>query len=281
MKHSIAKIALAPPPKAPFSVPSHWKNGCIFSYTEDYVSDNYKTKEGSQCGQDIVVEILCPSHSNRLFLDIGANDGVNGSSTYQLEINGWRGLLVEPNINLIPSILSYRKNSDLIACAIGKDKGILNLHTSDVCHTLGTLIDDSTSFQVKKLLADSGGSKNTKKLKVPVMPISDLISSFTDTYNSNPDFLKIDVEGLEAIILDELFKTPCRPPIIETENFLRDETSAEILLKQGYTLQIVMDTFVEIWTSPLILNQGKLPEILVTKLNKKHLISYKRQVADR
>ena len=69
--------------------------------------------------------------------------------------------------------------------------------------------------------------------------------------------------------------------IIETENFLRDETSAEILLKQGYTLQIVMDTFVEIWTSPLILNQGKLPGILVTKLNKKHLISYKRQVADR
>ena len=34
---------------------------------------------------------------NGFFFEAGANDGVEESNTYFLELNGWQGILVEPN----------------------------------------------------------------------------------------------------------------------------------------------------------------------------------------
>jgi FkbM family methyltransferase len=235
-------VSFVPPQYWGDSIPLHWREGCLFAWQYDG-----KFAIDSQCGQDIVVELLCKSDSNRLYLDLGANDGVNASSTYRLEKNGWRGMLVEPNINLIPSLLSHRANSTILACAVGAERGTLTLQTSDI-HTLGTLVDDSNSYQIKRLQAESGGNEKIKKLPVPVMTTADVINSFYTTYHSNPDFLKIDVEGFESQVIEDLFRNSCRPPIIEIENNLRESNVAKMLLKQGYSLQVVMDSFVEIWS---------------------------------
>jgi len=208
---------------------------------------NGKNPTDSQCGQDIVVEFLLPVDSNRLYLDLGANDGVNGSSTFLLEKRGWRGMLVEPNVNLFPSLVSNRTNSYLLACAVGNKQEIMTLQTSD-CHTLGSLITDKSSYQYKRLSAESGGDDKIRKLPVPVLTMEDILSSFYDIFNSSPDFLKIDVEGFEMQVVESLFKTNHRPLVIEVENNERKGDIADSLLSEGYSLQIVMDSFVEIWS---------------------------------
>lgn len=54
---------------------------------------------------------------NRLFVDVGANDGITGSMTYNLEQNGWSGILIEPNPILIEE-LKNKRTSIIINCVI-------------------------------------------------------------------------------------------------------------------------------------------------------------------
>ena len=95
-------------------IPDYWLRGCLFAW-----ECSSKISTDSQLGQDFVVEYLVNASANRLFLDLGANDGVSGSSTYRLEKNGWRGMLVEPNVKLFPSLLENREKSVLMSCAVG------------------------------------------------------------------------------------------------------------------------------------------------------------------
>ena len=97
----------------------------------------------SQAGQDLVILALSPLTENPLFLDVGANDGITGNSSLLLEQKGWKGLLVEPNISLLSSLLEFRTSSVLVG-AVASENGILNLATSNI-HTLGTcLVDDNS-----------------------------------------------------------------------------------------------------------------------------------------
>lgn len=235
--------SLNPPQYWGNQIPSHWKSGCLFTW-------QYKGKHPSrsQCGQEIIVELMTDISANRLFLDLGANDGINGSSTYLLEKNRWKGMVVEPNATLIPSLLSHRPNSLILACAVGDKRGIMTLQTSDV-HMLGSLIDDESSYQLQRLASESGGYSKIKRLPVAVLTVQDVLSAFYNAYSAYPDFLKIDIEGFENIAIRNLFETKCRPSVIEIENNERQSEAAELLLSEGYSLEVVMDSFVEIWTT--------------------------------
>ena len=233
--------SLTPPQYWGNVIPSHWRDGCLFVWQHQG-----KRTTHSQCGQEIVVELMTDISSNRLFLDLGANDGVNGSSTFLLEKNGWRGMAVEPNASLISSLIRNRPNSLILACAVGDKRGVMTLQTSEV-HTLGSLISDESSYQLRRLASESGGYYKIKKLPVAVITIQDIIQSFHNAYSSFPDFVKIDIEGFEEIAIKDLFKTACRPPVIEIENNERQTDTAEILQGAGYSLAVVMDSFVEIW----------------------------------
>ena len=223
-------------------IPPHWREGCIFSWS---CGDNISTD--SQCGQDLVVEYLTDISANRLFLDLGANDGVTGSSTYRLEKNGWRGMLVEPNVKLFPSLVANRKKSILFSCAVGNVMGVMTLQTSNV-HTLGTLVNDRESYQFQRLSRESGGIQEIQMLPVPVMPLEDILNTYSENFDAYPDFLKIDVEGFEIQTVESLVNTSCNPSIIEIENNERGSDVANMLRQSGYSLQIVMDSFVEIWS---------------------------------
>ena len=247
--------SLTPPQYWGNAIPPHWRKGCLFVWQH-----KGKRITHSQCGQDIVVELMTDISSNRLFLDLGANDGVNGSSTYLLEKNGWRGMTVEPNTNLIPSLISNRPNSLILACAVGEERGIMTLQTSEV-HTLGSLISDESSYQLRRLASESGGYCKIKRLPVAVITIKDIIQSFHNMYFSFPDFVKIDIEGFEDIAIKDLFETACRPAVIEIENNERQTDTAEILQGAGYSLAVVMDSFVEIWGNQ-VFDRCKLSRML-------------------
>lgn len=224
-------------------VPPHWSDGCIFSWN---CADHIATD--SQCGQDLVVEYLIDATANRLFLDLGANDGVTASSTYRLEKNGWKGMLVEPNVNLFPSLVANRTNSTLMSCAVGNVMGVMTLQTSRAHSTLGTLVNDRESYQFQRLSLESGGIQQIQMLPVPVIPLSDILKIYREVFDSSPDFLKVDVEGFETQVIKSLISTFSMPSVVEVENNERGSDVANMLLQRGYSLEVVMDSFVEIWS---------------------------------
>lgn len=231
-------------------IPEHWSEKSLYTWM---LSDNeLKTITSSQCGQDVLVDALARMISNEntfYYLDIGANDGFEGSSTILLERNGWKGLLVEPNPILFSSIRSNRKDP-IIPVAVASKTSISTLYTSGNSHKLGTLELSSSGYQRRRLQLNIEADINDKEVRMPVptLPLIHILDYFYTIYKFQPHFLKVDAEGAEMDIVKMLVNSGIRPLILEIENNSREEIIGRILRDYGYQCTVIMDSFVEIWS---------------------------------
>lgn len=137
----------------------------------------------SQCGQDVFAYyFLFQQKRDGVFLDIGANDPVNGSNSYLLEQHGWTGLAFEPIKHIADSWKGVR-STECINIALGAQEREV---------TLVELEADKHSF----IGADSSDGKNT--VKVQQRTLADVLK---EREISNVDFVSIDVEGYEMNVL--------------------------------------------------------------------------------
>jgi len=51
-------------------------------------------------------------YPNGFFIEAGANDGIAQSYTYELEKNGWRGILIEPSSEAFENCMLNRSNEN-------------------------------------------------------------------------------------------------------------------------------------------------------------------------
>lgn len=229
--------------------PAHWNAGALFTWMLSNAELRGKTL--AQCGQDIFVQKICATllqEKKPLYLDIGANEGSNGSSTQFLEMAGWTGLMVEPNPYLFRKISSSRKDPILCA-AVSDTPGVDVLVTGRRSHKLGTLMSHFIGYQKNRLEEEVNitTSDTIVSLVVPSVTLISLLKFFESYFGALPDFLKVDAEGCETEIVTALASTESRPLLIEVENNQRQEHAALILSSMGYRCIIVMDSFVEIW----------------------------------
>ena len=71
-----------------------------------------KIRYYSQKKQDILFSLLFPG-MNRVFVDVGARDGIYISNTYLLEKNhGWNGVCIEPH----PVLFKMLKKNRMVSC---------------------------------------------------------------------------------------------------------------------------------------------------------------------
>jgi len=229
--------------------PQHWA-GSFPEYTRSMIKtwgigDNINIT--SQCGQAeliyLVVKLLGISKGTT-YLDIGANDGVTGSSTFLLDQAGWLGLCVEPQCTMSALIQSRSVRTKVLTCAISKSNGIFNLLTSKDVTTLATL-ETTEEIYRQRLVRETD-----VVVSIPVVGIESamLYKYFIREYQSLT-FLKVDCEGSEKEAIEGLQSIPkgSRPIFIEYENNYRSETCAYILKLLGYEPLLLMDSFCEIW----------------------------------
>lgn len=105
----------------------------------------------SQISQDIFVFNIFNKKQTGSFLDLGCGDGVSqpcGNNTYLLELNGWKGLSIDIDSNLIEQFNNKRK-SKAIVCDLTKFQlsDVLNENNSpELIDYLSFDIDDATEF---------------------------------------------------------------------------------------------------------------------------------------
>ena len=134
---------------------------------------------------------------NGVFLEAGAYDGRSDSITYSYQKQlDWRGILVEPNKNLINQIKSNRSNQDLILNA-----GIGQKNETMQFEILPSRLDSSSfvlNEQKKQKLKHIGFNGQSYKEIVQVLTYDSIvkISNFNKI-----DIAVIDVEGLENVVL--------------------------------------------------------------------------------
>ena len=180
-----------------------------------------------------------------VFVDVGANDGIKGSMTYDLEQKGWKGILVEPNPILVENLKKVR-TSPVFACAISSSEGDMPFYIVEGPDNLHGLSRFDYSKDFDEHIKKCGGT--IEKKIVHVRKISNVIKEAATLFKI--DFLKIDVEGHELEVLKSFDFETYHPQLIVTEDNFKDEDKSvrNFLASKGYA--VIARDRINYWFAP-------------------------------
>ena len=198
----------------------------------------------SATGEDIIVNHLFRSvGKNKIqYMDIGTSSPIFGSNTYLFYRKGGRGVCVEANPKSYTYIKRVRTLDKCINAALNVgDKDEVDFFIfSDA--GISTIVEQEADFR------ESFGSFHVvEKIIIPTVEINSLIQ---ESFNLYPDFISIDIEGMDLEVLKNLdyarFPIPviCVETVGYAENYKRVKQYEiiDFMISKGYFLYA--DTFV-------------------------------------
>lgn len=165
----------------------------------------------SQAGEDAIAHYFFTTQGIQkpTYLDIGTNKPIYGNNTFLFYKRGSRGVCIEADPSLMPDIIKHRKG--------------------DVCLNAGVTFDDrkNADFYVFDEPAHNTLSKEeaeyrnsvsqfkiNKVINIPLININELIK---EQFDKAPNFMSLDVEGVDFEILKSLDFNRHRPDLICVE----------------------------------------------------------------
>ncbi len=137
------------------------------------------------------------------FVEAGGHDGYTQSNTYYLErFRGWRGMLVEPMVEMAAEARRNRPNSTVFQCALvplNHGDGPVEMEFGDLFSTVRAGRGENASSWVHNGLVL--GWRDHRSERVPARALSDLLDELGV---SEVDLLSLDVEGYEPQALKGL-----------------------------------------------------------------------------
>jgi FkbM family methyltransferase len=168
----------------------------------------------SQCGEDVIVRYLFRLRGidKPSYLDLGAHAPFYLSNTALFYLNGSRGVNIEPNPDLIASFTRERPLDINLNIGISSKEGCADFFCMEDS-TLSTF----SKHERDRLVAFGHSSKST--LLIKTLPIDKIVDRYCG--GVFPDFLSIDVEGLELEIMESVKSMTSHPKVIcvETANY--------------------------------------------------------------
>ncbi len=171
----------------------------------------------SQCGEDLItrfvfdaLRIPVPS-----YLDIGAHDAHYLNNTYIYYAAGGRGVNVEPDPDLAAKIQAARPRDANLNIGIGEKEGLLEFFVMTT-KTLNTF-DAAEAHAIEKM----GKVGIERVLELPVRPVNAVLAEHFAA--AAPDFVSLDVEGLDLAILRSFDFSRWRPKVFCVETITYSE----------------------------------------------------------
>ena len=197
----------------------------------------------SQAGEDMVVDFLLQGVGIQpLYLELGTNHPKAGNNTYKFYRRGCRGLLVEADPSLIQAIKKARRRDTVLNVGVGVDDSSSKRFYIFDCSGINT-------FDEKEAMdRDQCSSTKIKAvIDIPMMSVNKIISKYL---SRTPDFLSIDIEGLDLAVLKtldfELYPIPviCAETCLYSETHIKGKDSEieRFLTTKGYF--VYADTYV-------------------------------------
>lgn len=190
----------------------------------------------AQCGEDLIVahifDVLCIGKPT--YLDIGAHHATFLSNTYLLYKNGCKGVCIEPDPTLCAHFKAERKRDICLNVGIG-----VGIEKDAPFYFMSATALNTFSKKEAESIARLGKHKIEKVLSLPLISINEVIE---ENFNACPNFVSLDVEGLDVEILKSLDFEKHRPQVfcVETLTFADDrsgekiEEIGEFMLSKGY-----------------------------------------------
>jgi len=198
----------------------------------------------SQSGEDMVIRYVFNilGIKNPTYLDIGANHPYKLNNTMKFYLEGAKGINVEPNIALYNELLRARPRDLNLNVGISDTDGVAEFFVMDDPN-LSTF-----SKSEAEMLEENNYSRIAQRISVETISIVSLLKKYANS--TFPDFLNLDTEGYDEIILKSIQFDTGFPKVIcvETISYSQKGTGVkrdsifELLKDKGYF--VYADTYI-------------------------------------
>jgi FkbM family methyltransferase len=202
------------------------------------VDDKYIKISFSQCGEDLIVKFIFDylGINHPTYIDIGAHHPYYISNTALFYKNGCRGFNIEPDPTLFKEFLKYRKEDTNLNIGISDTNCELDFYIIST-PTLNTFSKEEANKYTQE-----GNYKIKRVENIKVKTLKNVI----DEYSKGvfPQYLSIDAEGVDEIIIKEIDFKNNYPIVIciETISFstsgngIKNTKLIEYIENKGYIL---------------------------------------------
>ncbi|MBQ6463056.1 MAG: FkbM family methyltransferase [Pseudobutyrivibrio sp.] len=153
------------------------------------------------------------------YMNIGVNSPYECSNTAFLYLNGCRGIDIEANPDIIDDIKKYRPDDTVINVGVAGKEGTMRFYVFGEKSRVNTF---------SLIEVESRGEKPKSHIDLEVTTLSKILAKYCN--NSFPDFLDIDIEGLDYEVLRECNLKENGPAVICVEVRKRDILKFDRLL---------------------------------------------------
>lgn len=194
----------------------------------------------SQAGEDTIIEYLFESIkiNKPSYLEIGTNQPKICNNTYNFYLKGCKGVCIEPDVSMISSIKKARPHDTILNIGISKETS-----SNASFYLFPKAVNGWSTFSKEEAeIRKSESGINYEVKEVELRNINAVIEEYFDAY---PNFISLDVEGLDLEILQSLNFEKYQPEVIcvETISFgylTNTETKinsiAEFMYQKGYAV---------------------------------------------
>ena len=166
-----------------------------------------KKKSYSYGGIDSLVANIFKDNNNGFYVDIGCGHPIKNNNTYLLSKKGWSGINIDLDEENIDLFNIYRKKDENINIALSNDGKEVDLYFYHSKSAINTISKKVANYQKARVSA-------IKKIKSKTLNELLDISKFK---NIKIDFLSIDIEGSELLILKTFDFKKYSPKVIVVE----------------------------------------------------------------
>ena len=211
LRHRVSPLHLHP-----YCPPLHPLLNCLFGST----NSSYDATPSAEVLELLPLLLQLPlgrrSAASGTFLEIGANDGMTGSTTLLLErCLGWRGLLIEGSTHTYEQLERAPRTAKRIHSAVcaNASGGTVRFSKSDTSTV--NLAFEQVSRDTVSMWADHWHVLNRSHFEeVPCAPLAKLMS---DHGFDEIDFLSLDVQGAESVVLNTVDPRRFGMVLVESE----------------------------------------------------------------
>ena len=189
----------------------------------------------AQTGEDAILVVLFREKiikkERGFFIDIGAHHPFEGSNTYLLYLNGWRGINVDASPGSMKLFRHHRPEDINLEVGVGAKRGTFPFYMSEV-----SLMNTFSKENLSRLHSLDQIKKETQ---VEVYPLAEILDKYV-TAGQKIDLLTVDVEGLDFDVLKSNNWIKYRPSVVVVElpvTTLRDTLQNEatrFMMDLGY-----------------------------------------------
>ncbi|MDB5146688.1 MAG: FkbM family methyltransferase [Mucilaginibacter sp.] len=194
-------------------------------------------KSYSQEGEDMVLRSFFEGKKNYkgYFVDVGAHHPYRYSNTLFFYQKGWKGINIEPTPGAIKAFNIFRRKDINLNIGVSdrRDKLIFYCFNEPALNGFSKELSEERNGTSKKY-------KIIKEVEVETYPLAEILDKYLPA-GQKIDFLTIDVEGLDLIVLKSNNWNKYKPSYILVEDRidftnLSDSEVYKYLEEQGYQL---------------------------------------------